>query len=72
MKALKKIPLFIGILLAYILIIYVTFNAVTKVYKTDNPFYAKKVVISAFFIDLFIFAASGYLIYKLKVPTNKK
>lgn len=49
-----------------------TFNAVAKVYRTNDPALAKKVVIITFFADLCIFAGSGYLVYKLKVPANKK
>ena len=61
-----------GICLAYILIVYLTFNAVARVYRTNNPAFAKKVVILTFFVDLCIFAGSGYLVYRLKVPTDKK
>ncbi|KAA0242086.1 MAG: hypothetical protein DYG83_10275 [Candidatus Brocadia sp. AMX2] len=71
MKPSKKIPLIIGLFLAYILIVYVTFYAVARVHRTKNPALAKKVVILTFFMDLCIFAGSGYLVYKLKVPTNK-
>ena len=62
----------IGICFAYILIVYVTFNAIARVYKTNNPALAKKVVILTFFVDICIFAGSGYLVYKLKTPTDKK
>ncbi len=61
-----------GIGFTYILIVYMTFNAVAKVYRTNDPALAKKVVIITFFADLCIFAGSGYLVYKLKVPANKK
>ena len=72
MNAPKKIVLIIGVCFAYILIVYVTFNAIAKVHRTNNPQLAKKVVILTFFADVFIFAGSGYLVYKLKNPTNKK
>jgi hypothetical protein len=72
MKPSKKIPLIIGLCLAYIFVVYITFNAVARVHRTNNPVLAKKVVILTFFIDLCIFAGSGYLVYKLKVPPDKK
>ena len=52
--------------------IYLTFHAVAKVHETNNPIFAKKVVILTFFLDLVMFAGSGYLVYKLKVPMDKK
>lgn len=61
-----------GISFAYILMVYITFNAVAKVYRTNNPSFAKKIVILTFFADVCIFAGSGYLVYKLKVPADKK
>ena len=72
MKSSRKIPLIIGVCFAYILIVYVTFNAIAKVHRTNDPKLAKKVVILTFFLDVFIFAGSGYLVYKLKTPTDKK
>jgi hypothetical protein len=72
MKTSRKIPLIIGVCFAYILIVYVTFNAIAKVHRTTNPQVAKKVVILTFFLDVFIFAGSGYLVYKLKTPPDKK
>ena len=72
MKASKKIPLIIGVCFAYILIVYITFNAIAKVHRTNNPKLAKRVVILTFFVDEFIFAGSGDLVYKLKAPTDKK
>ncbi len=71
MKASRKISLIIGVCFAYILIVYVTFNAIGKVYRTNDPKLAKKVVILTFFVDVFIFTGSGYLVYKLKTPTDK-
>lgn len=71
MKTSKKIPFIIGLCLAYILVVYITFNAIARVYRTNNPAFAKKVVILTFFVDLCIFAGSGYLVYKLKAPTSK-
>ena len=71
MKASRKISLIIGVCFAYILIVYVTFNAIAKVQRTEDPKLAKKVVILTFFVDAFIFAGSGYLVYKLKTPTDK-
>lgn len=64
--------LLIGICLAYISIVYLTFYAVVKVHKTNDPVLAKKVVILTFFVDVCIFAGSGFLVYKLKFPTDKK
>lgn len=72
MKTLKKMLLLIGICLAYISIVYLTFYAVVKVHKTNDPVLAKKVVILTFFVDVCIFAGSGFLVYKLKFPTDKK
>jgi hypothetical protein len=71
MKASKKIPLIIGLCLAYVLVVYITFNAIAKVHRTNDPVLAKKVVILTFFVDLCIFAGSGYLVYKLKASTSK-
>ena len=62
----------ICICLAYISIIYFTFSAIAKVYRTNDPSLAKKVVILTFFVDVCVFAGSGYLVYKMKVPTQKK
>lgn len=61
-----------GVCLAYILIMYMTFRAVSKVHKISDPRQAKKVVVLTFFTNVCIFAGSGYLIYKIKVPTEKK
>jgi len=72
MKTSKKIPLIICVCFAYILIVYFTFSAIAKVHRTNNPKLAKRVVILTFFLDVFIFAGSGYMVYKLKAPTNKK
>ncbi len=72
MKASRKISLIIGVCFAYILMVYVTFNAIARVYRTNDPQLAKRVVILTFFADVFIFAGSGYLVYKLKHPTDKK
>ena len=72
MKNLKKVCFIIGICFAYTVIVYVTFNAIARVYKTNNPALAKKVVLLTFFLDICIFAGSGYLVYKLKTPTEKK
>ena len=60
-----------GLFFAYSLIVYLTFHAVAKVYRTHDPLLAKKVVVITFLIDIVIFAGSGYLVYKLKVPPNK-
>ena len=72
MKKFNRILIIIGIIVAYISIVYTTFNAVARVYRTNNPVLAKRVVILTFFVDICIFAGSGYLVYKLKFPTNKK
>ncbi|GJQ23117.1 hypothetical protein BIY37_11940 [Candidatus Brocadia sapporoensis] len=72
MKTFKKVLLLFGIGLTYIIMIYLTFHAVTNVYKTNNPIFAKKVVILTFFTNISMFAVSGYLIYKLKIPVEKK
>lgn len=52
--------------------IYLTFHAVAKVHGTNDPIFAKKIVILTFFLDVFLFAGSGYLVYKLKFPMNEK
>jgi FtsH-binding integral membrane protein len=72
MKTLNKMLLLVGICLAYILIVYLTFYAVAKVHRTNDPVFAKKVVLLTFFVDVCIFAGSGLLVYKLKFPTDKK
>ena len=72
MKASKKISLIIGVCFAYILIVYLTFNAIAKVHRTNDPKLAKRVVILTFLVDVCIFAGSGFLVYKLKNPTDKK
>ncbi len=61
-----------GVIFAYIFIIYFTFYAVANVYRTNNPILAKKVVILVFFVNIFVFAGSWYLVYKLKVSKDKK
>lgn len=71
MKTFKKMLLLTGIGLIYIVMTYVTFLAVAKVHSTNDPAVAKKTVILTFFADLFMFAGSGYLIYKLKIPMDK-
>jgi uncharacterized membrane protein len=72
MKTSRKIPLIIGVCFAYILIVYITFYAIAKVHRTNDPHLAKRVVILTFFLDVFIFAGSGYLVYKLKTSADKK
>ena len=72
MKKFNRILIVIGIIVAYISIVYTTFNAVAVVYRTNDPVWAKRVVILTFFVDICTFAGSGYLIYKLKFPTDKK
>ena len=72
MKIFKKMLLLTTICFTYLFMIYLTFHAVAKVHRTDNPIFAKKVVILTFFLDVFLFAGSGYLVYKLKVPMSKK
>ncbi|GIL20022.1 MAG: hypothetical protein EDM77_00340 [Candidatus Jettenia sp. AMX1] len=72
MKPFKKFILIALLCLAYISIIYFTFNAVSRVYRTNNPIVAKRIVMLTFFVNVCIFAGSGYLVYKLKVPTEKK
>lgn len=71
MKASKKIPLIIGVAFAYILIVYMTFSAIAKVHRTNNPALAKRVVILTFFADVLIFGGSAYMVYKLKAPVEK-
>ena len=72
MKTFKRIYLIGGICLAYLAIMYLTFNAVAKVPRTSNPVTAKKIVLLTFFANAGIFAGSCYLIYKLTIPTEKK
>lgn len=69
---LKKFLLIVGICLLYALIGFITFRVIVKVHNTTDPIVAKKAVILAFFTNLVIFAGSGYFIYKLKIPANKK
>ncbi len=71
MKPFKKMLLLTGIGLIYIVMAYITFLAVVKVHRTNDPSVAKKIVILTFFADLFMFTGSGYLIYKLKIPMDK-
>ncbi|MBE7445166.1 MAG: hypothetical protein HS132_07925 [Planctomycetia bacterium] len=72
MKILNKMLLIAGIWLVYISIVYLTFYAVAKVQRTNNPVFAKKVVILTFFVDVCLFAGGGFLVYKLKYPMDKK
>ncbi|OOP55355.1 MAG: hypothetical protein AYP45_14975 [Candidatus Brocadia carolinensis] len=72
MTIFKKILLFTALCLLYIFMIYLTFHAVAKVHGTNDPIFAKKIVILTFFLDVFLFAGSGYLVYKLKFPMNEK
>jgi hypothetical protein len=72
MDSFKKTLLIMGVCVASILIIYVTFNAVSRVHRMNDPVRAKKVVILTFFTNAFIFAGGGYLAYRMKVPTKKK
>ncbi|MCC6325536.1 MAG: hypothetical protein DCC43_05490 [Candidatus Brocadia sp.] len=72
MKTFKKLLLIFGICLTYLVMIAVTYHAVARVYRTNDPASAKKVVLLTFFADLFLFGGSGYLIYKLKIPLDQK
>ncbi|MCF6147744.1 MAG: hypothetical protein E3K37_03705 [Candidatus Kuenenia sp.] len=68
----KKILFITGICFCYIIIIYLTYCAVAKVHNIHDPAYAKRVVITTFFANLFLFAGSIYLILKLKgLPKQK-
>lgn len=62
----------IGVCIAYILIIYITFSAVSMVHRINDPVRAKKIVLLTFFTNVFLFAGSGYLVYRVKVPAKKK
>ncbi len=72
MNTLKKMFLIFGIGFAYCSVIYITFYAVARVYSTNDPILAKKVVILAFFVNIIIFIGSWYLFYKLKILKEKK
>jgi len=72
MKNLKKILFIFLIGLAYISIMYFTFSAVARVQRAHDPMQAKRIVVLTFFAIISIFAGSAYLIYKLKVSTEKK
>jgi hypothetical protein len=72
MRNFKKIICIIVLCLTYTSITYFTFGAVARAYKTHNPLLAKKVVILAFLVNIGMLAGGGYLIYKLKVFTEKK
>lgn len=58
--------------MAYLAIIYLTFNAVAKVPHTSNPVTAKKIVLLTFFANAGIFAGSWYFVYKLMTLKEKK
>ena len=72
MKPFKKVILILIIGIAYIVIVYFTFKAVAKVYRTNDPALAKKVVILTFFFDALVFGGSWYTIYKFRTSQPKK
>jgi len=68
----KRIFFITGITFSFILIVFMTYYAVTKVHNTSDPVYAKKIVLTVFFINLLLFANSVYLYFKLKNISHKK